>query len=194
MNSPARSIKPRKCKVKACKAEFLPKSSMQEWCSVECGVVLGLERVAKQERIRAKREQEEFRQRKLAAKPISYWEHKAQRAVNALRRFIDKDKPCYTCDARWTVQWEAGHYRSRGACSSARFDWKRNIRTQCHRCNVELSGNAGMFRKRLAEELGEQAVLDLEAMPKSYRWTRAECEAIEAEAKELLAELKEWEE
>ncbi len=163
---------------------------MQTVCSPSCALSIVNDKKEKEEAARLKRERMEWRAKLAESKPISHWLKRTQTAVNALRREMDKDQPCYTCGTYETVQREAGHYRSRGACSSARFDIVRNLRTCCHFCNVHLSGNLGVYRARLVQEIGEAEVQALEAMPKSYRWTREECQQIEADAKMKLRELQ----
>lgn len=173
-------LRKRKC---PCGEWFQPANSLQTVHCLEAAISLA-------EKSNAKKTRQEWLKRRQASKPISYWLARAQKAVNEVRRALDEGNGCYTCGTHETVQWEAGHFRSRGACSSARFDIERNIRTQCHHCNVALSGNLGIFRARLAEEIGEDSVQELERMPKSKRWTRAECEGIEAVYKAKLKALR----
>ena len=179
-------MKVKRCKVKTCRKEFIPARSFVDFCSIDCAIILANDRLEKAETARLKKQRKEHRERLRESKPLSYWLNRTQTAVNKLRRKMDEGKPCYTCGTYETVQREAGHYRSRGACSSARFDIERNIRTQCHHCNVHLSGNLGVFRANLVQEIGEDEVLKLEAMPKSYRWTREELKSIEDNAKERI--------
>lgn len=58
---------------------------------------------------------------------------------------------CFTCDAwmRWQVM-EAGHFVSR-ECDLLRWDI-RNVKVQCHTCNVGKRGNLGEFARRLELE------------------------------------------
>jgi Bacteriophage Lambda NinG protein len=55
---------------------------------------------------------------------------------------------CFTCDSwgRWQAK-QAGHFVSR-ACYLLRWDI-RNVKVQCHSCNVGKRGNLGEFAKRL---------------------------------------------
>ncbi len=173
-----------------CKQKFTPRSSFQTAAFPECALRLVEKKKIKDQAIRDKRERAEIRERKLESKRIEYWLNRAQVAVNALRRYLDKDKPCFTCQTWDADEWHAGHWLSRGACSSLRFDWQRNIRTTCNRCNIHLGGNAAIFRVELVKELGEEMVQDMENTPRSRRWTREECQQIEADAKARLKALK----
>lgn len=60
----------------------------------------------------------------------------------------DGGATCFTCDAwaRWQAM-QAGHFVSRG-CYLLRWDI-RNVKVQCHNCNVGKRGNLGEFAKRL---------------------------------------------
>ncbi|EAM5917608.1 recombination protein NinG, partial [Salmonella enterica] len=98
----------RRCKNEECREWFFPQFQNQQWCCVDCGTKLALERRSK-EREKAekaaekKRRREEQKQkdklkiRKLALKPRSYWIKQAQQAVNAFIRERDRDLPCISC-------------------------------------------------------------------------------------------------
>ncbi|MGC0862094.1 recombination protein NinG, partial [Pantoea agglomerans] len=91
----------------------------------------------------------------------------------------DRDLPCISCGTWETVQWEAGHYRSRGAASHLRYN-EDNLAKQCHRCNVQLSGNQQQYRINLITRIGLQRVLTLESNNEPHRYTREELDAIRA--------------
>ncbi|EBW5739234.1 recombination protein NinG, partial [Salmonella enterica subsp. enterica serovar Hadar] len=123
----------RRCKNEECREWFFPQFQNQQWCCVDCGTKLALERRSK-EREKAekaaekKRRREEQRQkdklkiRKLALKPRSYWIKQAQQAVNAFIRERDRDLPCISCGTLTSAQWDAGHYRTTAAAPQLRFD------------------------------------------------------------------------
>ena len=147
----ARATKPKKCAM--CSQMYTPRPSAQpfeRWCSLECGVELGRERM---EKARVKREAKALRERKVALKPRSKWLQEAQAAVNAYVRERDHGQPCISCQRHHEGQWHAGHYRSVGAMPSLRFNtW--NIWRQCSACNAQLSGNLIEYRINLIKNVG----------------------------------------
>ena len=156
-----RSNKPRKCSV--CKSAYTPFQSMQKVCgSMPCMVAAGQAKTLKD---RAKREQEErakTRVRRESLKKHGEWEADLQKLVNKWVRVVrDVNEPCISCGTTTTVQWEAGHYISRGANNTLRFVLD-NIHKQCHRCNVQLSSNAVMYRIGLVKKIGIERVEWLE--------------------------------
>jgi hypothetical protein len=154
--------KPKTKKCAICKEAFVVFRSMQKVCGkLECAKAAGELKTLKD---RAKREQEErkkTRVRREALKKHSEWEADLQKLVNKYVRMRDADLPCISCGTTVTVQWEAGHYISRGANNTLRFDL-RNIHKQCHRCNVQLSSNAVMYRIGLVKKIGLETVEWLE--------------------------------
>lgn len=73
---------------------------------------------------------------------------------------------CYTCGSR--MEWkeaECGHYVSRSNMAT-RFN-EMNCKPQCWRCNHELRGNLKVFREKLVDDFGVDAVNDLEELGRS---------------------------
>jgi hypothetical protein len=66
-----------------------------------------------------------------------------------------------SCGAVSSPQWDAGHYRSRGAASHLRFNLL-NTQKQCNKCNRFLSGNIVEYRKELLNRIGEERLERLE--------------------------------
>ncbi len=122
---------------------------------------------------------------------ISFFHKKAQAAFNAFIRERDKGKPCVSCGKPDNGQHQrhASHYRSVGACSSLRYD-ESNVHASCSVCNNHLSGNVASYRIALIGMLGQQKVEWMESQSKSFKWTREQLEAIEANYKQKLKELK----
>lgn len=89
----------------------------------------------------------------------------------------DHDLPCISCGTFETVQWEAGHYRSRGKASHLRYN-EDNIHKQCHHCNVQMSGNQQQYRIGLVEKIGAERVEALENNNTPHRYTIEELEGI----------------
>lgn len=64
---------------------------------------------------------------------------------------------CYTCGARLEQpsQAQTGHFIPSSVCSTEmRYDLG-NLRVQCYRCNINLSGNWIEYEKRLNQEMGD---------------------------------------
>jgi hypothetical protein len=151
--------KTKKCAI--CKEPFIVFRSMQKVCGPKCAEkVAELKRLKEAER-REQEERKKTRARREALKKHSAWEADLQKLVNRYVRIRDADLPCISCGTTVTVQWEAGHYISRGSNNTLRFDL-RNIHKQCHRCNVQLSSNAVMYRIGLVKKIGLEAVEWLE--------------------------------
>ena len=134
--------KPRKCRV--CKSDFQPVRCLQQTCSFDCEVKLGMIHA---ERSKAKREKAEriaeisstkILREKLKTK--SEWMREAQAAFNAYIRFRDQlaGHPCISSGK--PLDWsgnnvDAGHYRSIGSAPHLRFD-ERNCHAQSKKDNL----------------------------------------------------------
>ncbi|MFE4125368.1 recombination protein NinG [Kosakonia sp. YIM B13605] len=169
----------RRCKI--CRVKFTPQFENHRWCCPEHGAEFALleleKKKEKQRQEKAKKERAAWRKRKAAVKPLKHWEDLTQRVVNDYIRERDHDLPCISCGTYVTVQWEAGHFRSRGAASHLRYS-EDNIHKQCHRCNDELSSNAIPYRIALVEKIGSERVEALENNNKPHRFTLEELESI----------------
>jgi hypothetical protein len=79
---------------------------------------------------------------------------------------------CYTCDT--ALHWKrshCGHYIPRTE-SPTRHD-ERNLRPQCVGCNTFRSGMPHEYRRRLCDEIGADAVKELEADSRvKWKWDR----------------------
>ena len=171
----------RKCGC-GCGARFVPRMPLQRASSIECAI-----RIAKAKR--EKEERREWRKRKMAAKPLSWWKAKAQAAVNAYVRERDKADVCISCGRWHDGQWHAGHYLSVGSRPELRFD-PDNIHKQCRPCNEMKSGNIAEYRPRLIAKIGLDRVEALEGPHPAAHFTREDCQRIEAEFKAKLKELR----
>ena len=188
--------KPRKCRV--CKSDFQPVRCLQQTCSFDCEVKLGLIHA---ERSKAKREKAEriadiastkILREKLKTK--SEWMREAQAAFNQFIRLRDQlaGHPCISSGQ--PLDWsgnnvDAGHYRSRGSAPHLRFD-ERNCHAQAKRENRYLSGNAVDYRVGLIARIGLEAVESLESDQTPKKYTIAELRAIKAHYVAKLKELK----
>lgn len=190
------SGKPRKCAVRSCRAAFVPRQSFQTWCGPECGLVIAKAKQEKQRIAIEQRDRRDIRERKQQLKSRSQHMKEAQAAFNAYIRERDRLQPCISCasmpdDAGLLTgsRWDAGHYRSTGACPELRFE-PLNVHKQCVRCNRDLSGNAVEYRIRLVARIGAAAVEWLEGQHEARKYTIADLEQIKTEYRRMTRELK----
>lgn len=183
--------KPKTCPI--CSTEYIPRSSLQKVChNYKCAIAFNKQRdaenAAREQRKRDKEARAKWRERKAEVKPLKHWEDLTQRVVNDYIRERDRDLPCISCGTWTTVQWEAGHFRSRGKASHLRYH-EDNIHAQCHHCNVHLSGNQQQYRINLIAKIGAERVEALEKNNTPHRYTREELDAIRKRYRALLREL-----
>ncbi|ELE9726639.1 recombination protein NinG [Enterobacter kobei] len=183
--------KPKTCPI--CSTEYIPRSSLQKVChNYKCAIAFNKQRdaeiAAREQRKRDKEARAKWRERKAEVKPLKHWEDLTQRVVNDYIRERDRNLPCISCGTWTTVQWEAGHFRSRGKASHLRYH-EDNIHAQCHHCNVHLSGNQQQYRINLIAKIGAERVEALENNNTPHRYTREELDAIRKRYRALLREL-----
>lgn len=183
--------KPKTCPI--CSTDYTPRSSLQKVChNYKCAIAFNKQRdaeiAAREQRKHDKEARAKWRERKADVKPLKHWEDLTQRVVNDYIRERDRDLPCISCGTWTTVQWEAGHFRSRGKASHLRYH-EDNIHAQCHHCNVHLSGNQQQYRINLIAKIGAERVEALENNNTPHRYTREELDAIRKRYRALLREL-----
>lgn len=64
---------------------------------------------------------------------------------------------CYTCKKTGLEGsgWHTGHFLASSICGIfLRYDL-RNLRPQCYRCNIDLSGNGAVFYRLMVEDHGQ---------------------------------------
>lgn len=92
---------------------------------------------------------------------------------------------CYTCGARPNVL-QAGHF-VQGFGHQNTFFEEKNVRPQCFRCNINLSGNGAEFARRLQEEFGEGIIKELTDKGRTYKqYTKKELKELALFYKKLL--------
>jgi len=192
----AKQPRPKKCAVPTCRASFVPRASFQTWCSPDCGVVIARAKQEKKRKALAQVERREIKVRKEKLKSRADHLREAQAAVNEYVRLRDAHLPCISCDSMPNdndlmtgSRWDAGHYRSVGACPELRFE-PLNIHRQCVKCNRNLSGNAVEYRIRLVQRIGAEAVAWLEGLHEPRKYTVDEIKTIKAEYRAKARELK----
>ena len=189
----------RRCKNPDCREWFHPGFQNQTWCSPECGTVIALakrekdrhkaiQEAERRQKEEAQQERRNFKVRKLAVQPRSYWIKQAQQAVNSYVRERDRNLPCVSCGTMTAAQFDAGHYRTTAAAPQLRFD-PRQIWKQCSVCNQHKSGNIPPYRIELIKRIGLAEVESIEGNHDRHRWTIEECKAIKAEYQAKLKQL-----
>lgn len=168
-----------KCKV--CPKSFRQMNSMHCICSLPCALKLPAFN-RKEAKAKARAERETDRRKKEAQKTHPQLTAEAQEEFNAFIRARDIGKPCICCnsypqsDALKGGEWDAGHYRSRGACPELRFD-ERNAHAQLKQCN-RRAWDVAAYRANLIGRIGLAEVEDLEGPCPPKKYSRDELRAI----------------
>lgn len=70
---------------------------------------------------------------------------------------------CYTCGATGLAgsNWHTGHFLTKSLCSTELAYDLKNLRPQCYRCNIHLSGNWPAFELHLVLDHGQSYVDEL---------------------------------
>jgi hypothetical protein len=196
MSLPAKQPKPKTCRVESCRASFVPARLGQAVCSPACAILDAPKNQVRARKAIDQRERREIKVRKEKLKSRADHLREAQAAVNGYVRLRDAHLPCISCDSIPSdhdlitgSRWDAGHYRSVGACPELRFE-PLNIHRQCVKCNRNLSGNAVEYRIRLVMRIGADKVDWLEGPHVARKYTVEEIKAIKAEYRALTRELK----
>lgn len=174
-------MKPKRCK--ACRNPFTPTRSMQVVCGFDCSMALAKTKREKAE-AQAKKAERKADVAKLAKlSPISNFEKKAEKAVNAYVRARDHRARlgCVSCDKpwNWDGRWNASHFRSVGAASGVRFNlW--NIHSACWICNQIYSGRIDQYEPEIVRRIGQEKVDWLKAQNKPVRYSREYLERLRA--------------
>ena len=188
--------KPRCCRI--CKSLFQPRKALQNVCSFECEVKLGIIMAERSKNRREKAERiAEVASRKilkLKLKTRGEWIKETQAVFNAFIRTRDQLAGHNCISSGRPLDWsgnnvDAGHYRSRGSAPHLRFD-ERNCHAQAKRENRYLSGNVVDYRVGLIARIGLEAVESLEADQTLKKYTIAELKAIKAHYVAKLKEMK----
>lgn len=144
-----------------CKARFVPERPKARVCSELCALTIARATVSKLRRTAMVQDKRETKVKLDRLKSKAQWAKETQQAFNRWIRLRDADQPCISCGRHHQGQWHAGHFLSTGARPELRFHpW--NVNKQCAPCNTYLSGNAVLYRQRLIEKIGLEAVEWLE--------------------------------
>ncbi|KRP59065.1 recombination protein NinG [Pseudomonas trivialis] len=196
MNIERKPAKPKKCRVATCRASFVPSRMGQAVCSPACAIIDAPRHEPKARKALADIERQDIKVRKEKLKSRADHLRETQAAVNEYVRLRDAHLPCISCDSTPNdsdlmtgSRWDAGHYRSVGACPELRFE-PLNIHRQCVKCNRNLSGNAVEYRIRLVLRIGAEKVAWLEGLHPPCKFTVEEIKAIKATYRAKTRELK----
>ena len=195
MRTALKDVKQKTCK--ACGEKFAPMfNTTQVVCSPKCALAHAPANSEKARKAIDQRERREIQVRKEKLKSRAEHLREAQNAVNEFVRLRDAHLPCISCDSMPNdnnlitgSRWDAGHYRSVGACPELRFE-PLNIHRQCVKCNRNLSGNAVEYRIRLLQRIGAETVIWLEGSHEPRKYTVEEIKTIKAEYRAKTRELK----
>ncbi|MBX8621660.1 recombination protein NinG [Pseudomonas glycinae] len=197
--TPLRSGAPRRKRCPTCRVMFTPARDGQAVCGeIECAIAHGQSEKGQATARKALADlgRREIKVRKEKLKSRADHLREAQAAVNEYVRLRDAHLPCISCDSTPSdkdlitgSRWDAGHYRSVGACPELRFE-PLNIHRQCVKCNRNLSGNAVEYRIRLVLRVGAEAVAWLEGPHEPRKYTVEEIKTIKAEYRAKTRELK----
>ena len=154
-----------------CAKPFHPRTSLHSICSVRCALSIPTQESKRQ---KAEKRADKARLGELS-EMLPTLRSKAQVAFNAWIRARDESEPCICC-GKWPQgeealrggAWDAGHFRSRGACPELAFD-EDNCHKQLKRCNGQSWDVAG-YRANLLVKIGPDrlAVLEGPHSPKHY--------------------------
>jgi hypothetical protein len=190
-----KAARAKKCKVRSCRAEFVPDQPFVEWCSPDCGAALAMAKIEKQRLAVAKAERKDRKEKLAKFKRKADHVADCQKAFNAWVRFRDRFEPCIDCskfahdDGIHGGAWDAGHYLSRGSHPHLRFD-HRNVFKQLKGCNRPGGTTAASFRAGVIARIGLAAVEALEADNEPRHYTVDQLVAMTAHYRKLLKALK----
>lgn len=182
--------KPKKCRVAACGASFVPARMGQAVCSPACALIDGPRHAPKARKALADIERKDIKVRKEKLKSRADHLKDTQHAFNAWIRARDAGQPCISCGTTADVQYCAGHYRTTAASPELRFE-PLNVNLQCNRnCNMGKSGNLLGYRPGLIQKIGIEAVEWLEGPHEPKKYTVEQLKAMTAEYRAKTRELK----
>lgn len=186
--------KPKKCRVAACRASFVPSRMGQAVCSPACALIDGPRHAPKARKALADIERKDIKVRKEKLKSRGDHLREAQQAFNEFIRWRDQLAGHACISSGRPLDWsgnavDAGHYRSVGSAPHLRFD-ERNCHAQSKQDNRFLSGNAVDYRIGLIARIGLAEVEALEADQSVRKYTVEEIKAIKATYRAKTRELK----
>ena len=183
-----KELKPKKCKLRACRAEFIPKRiglNVQKYCCAACELddAQGVGRPKpkakpKKPKTAAKLKKELW--------PIFSLHQKLVHSEDG------EWCQCYTCEKPLqigTTNCQGGHCLPKGAFKNLYFD-ERAVRPQCYYCNINLGGQHYHFCEKLKLEIGMESFTDMErhgkdVVKRDAQWYREQIAHYTAEIERL---------
>ena len=181
--------KPKKCRVAACGASFVPARMGQAVCSPACALIDGPRHAPKARKALADIERKDIKVRKEKLKSRADHAKDTQQAFNEWVRLRDADLPCVSCGRHHDGQYHAGHYRTVAANPAIRFE-PLNVHKQCAPCNNHKSGDIVNYRIELVKRIGAEAVEWLEGPHEPKKYTVEQLKAMTAEYRAKTREIK----
>lgn len=182
------------CKVKFTPEERAKKMRLHPWDECIDGHLAAMKakkerQQKKEQRARARVERAMDKKVREAQRTWSDWHADAQKAVNAVVRLRDAGEPCISCGTPWKPDFQAGHYRSRGAAKNLALDL-RNIHGQCVQCNLHKHSNAVDYRLGLVGRYGPEFVEALECDNAPRHYSTDDLKVIASENRAKARQLK----
>lgn len=141
-------VRSKKCVV--CSKAFKPFKTTQRVCSNLCAIKWAKDKQEAQEK-----GLKNFKDGLNHSKTLKKLMESTTKKVHKYIRDRDKGKPCASCDAPWTPDFQAGHYFNKKQFNGIRFDLN-NIHGQCPKCNLYEEGNYAEYSIRLRARIGEE--------------------------------------
>lgn len=181
-----RQVKLKKCRVEGCNNEFQAFNSLHKACSPQCAVALVEEKHAKDRRKQISQDKKALRE-----SDRGWWLKEAQKEFNKWIRNRDRNEPCISCgETRSNLKYDAGHYRSVGACPELRFE-EKNCHKQCSfKCNQTRTGNVVDYRIGLIKKIGLKDVEWLEGSHDPRHYSIDDLRVIRDKYRQLNKEFK----
>lgn len=187
MRTALKSPRPKKCR--HCRDPFTPSRPLQAACSITCALSLTRAKQERERKALAALERKAIKAAKQRIKSKADYMREAQAEFNAFIRERDRDLPCISCGRHHRGQYHAGHYRTVGSSPELRFE-PLNTHKQCAPCNNHKSGDIVNYRINLTAKIGAERVAWLEGPHEPKRYTIEDLNAIKAEYRGKLRELK----
>jgi hypothetical protein len=171
-----------------CGEWFTAMRAMQSACGGKCA-----EAMAVAKRLRAERKADRAKREQQKTQP--QWVAIAQQAFNTFIRRRDAGMPCICCGRLSSGagrerggEWDAGHFRSRGAAPELRFD-ERNCHAQLKFCN-RRAWDVASYRANLIARIGVAEVESLEGPHPPKKFTIDDLKTITATYRRKARELE----
>ena len=185
-------------KLKSCKVcgdKFELFNSLEKVCGVKCAVVFAADQAAKREKKAALEKKRERRAEKRAWKEKNDKKWMLEQAQIYFNRWIrlvrDDGMPCQSCGKPLPMgkshDKEAGHYKSRGAHSSLRFD-ESNVLLECHSCNHHSDNHLIGLRASIVRRFGAGEAERLDTAYAVRKWVIDDVRAIRDEYRKRCRE------